>query len=138
MALAFSDRGSLLMTQALASVSTSVTTTGGIEGIRYRTGAQPSQSGTITSAGTLLATFTILEADMTASGNEVTIAAAESTTAAATGTIGHFEAVDGGDNVLFVGSVATSGADINVDNTSLTSGQTVNLNTFTFSIPQGS
>ena len=138
MALAFSDRGSLLMTQALASVSTAVTTTGGITSIRYRTGAQPAQSGTITSAGTLLATFAIAEADMTATGNQVTIAGAESATAAATGTIGHFEAVDAGGNVLFVGSVATSGADINVDNTSLASGQTVNLNSFSFSIPQGS
>lgn len=137
MALAFSDRGSLLMMQGLASVSTSVTTTGGITAIRYRSGAQPAQAATITSSGTLLATFTISEADMTAAGAQITIAAAESTTAAATGTIGHFEAVDSTNAVLFVGSVATSGADINVDNTSLTSGQTTNLNTFTVTVGQG-
>jgi len=138
MALAWSDKGSLLLTEALATVATSVTTTGGITGIRYRTGAQPAQAATIISAGTLLATFAIAEGDMTAVGNQVSISASEGTTAVAAGTVGHFEAIDAAGDVLFVGSVASpTGGDINIDNAVLANGQTVNLNTFTVTVPQG-
>lgn len=139
MALAFSDRGSELLMTSLASPSTSITTTGGIAAIRYRTGARPAQSATINSAGTLLVTFAIVEADMTVSGNTVTIAAAETASAAAAGDVGHYEAVDSGDNVLFVGTVTATGGggDIEIENVTLANGQQVNLNTFSVSVDQG-
>jgi hypothetical protein len=56
-----------------------------------------------------------------------------SATASASGTAGHFEIMDStGTTCHWQGTVGTSGADMILDNTSINSGQTVTITTFTW------
>jgi len=89
--------------------------------------------------GTTLATFTTAG---TAFGNASTgTATLQSTpisaTAAATGTVNAFTLRDQDNAEVLRGSVTATGGggDITVDNTSITSGQTVNITSFTFTVP---
>ncbi|HFD14697.1 MAG TPA: hypothetical protein ENJ38_00135 [Rhodospirillales bacterium] len=55
-----------------------------------------------------------------------------SATAVATGTAAKFDIVDRDGNFVLDGTVGTSNADAIIDNTSISSGQTVNLNSLTY------
>lgn len=113
--------------------------------VEIRSGAQPALNGAL--SGTLLAEFTLSDpafgaaaaagsgAVATAAGLPITDAAA-----AATGTAGYGAVLDSDDNVKWTGTVtATSGGgDFEIDNTSITSGQEVQLTAFTVTQPQGS
>lgn len=87
--------------------------------------------------GTTLATFNLPNPSFgasvtgTATLQGVTITA----TAAATGTVNAFSIEDRDGTEVFRGSVAVSSADITIDSTSITSGQDVNLNSFTLTVP---
>lgn len=89
-----------------------------------------------TSGGsTTLATFTITWGS--ASSGAVAVASTPvSATAAATGTAAEARLYhsSGSDEISGM-TVSTSGANINLDSTSITSGQTVNLSSFTFTEP---
>lgn len=102
--------------------------------LQIRSGVAPANCAAA-SSGTLLAELTLPSDYMSAasSGSKVKIGT-WTATATATGTAGHFRIVDSaGTTCHLQGSVtATSGGgDMELDNTSIASGQTVTVSTFT-------
>lgn len=105
--------------------------------LEIRTGAAPADTATADS-GTILASMTLPSDWLAAAsgGSKAKAGTWEDTSADATGTAGHFRITDnGGSTVHIQGTVtATSGGgDIELDNTSISSGQTVTISTFTIS-----
>jgi hypothetical protein len=108
------------------------TAAGATAKLQIRTGAQPANCAAAAS-GTLLCEIT-LPADWmgAASAGAKSKAGTWTGTAVATGTAAHFRIVDNaGTTCHMQGTVAASGADMNLDNISIASGQTVTVNTFT-------
>ena len=109
--------------------------------IKIYSGSQPA-GGNSSLTGTLLSTLTFgatafgTPAASGAEGSRVVTATANSitsdTSAAATGTAGYFvlEKSDG-TTVIAMGSVATSGADLNLNTTSIVTGATVSITSLT-------
>lgn len=116
------------MNQIQAAVSTSGT-------FLIYTGTVPAHCST-TASGSLLCTITLPTAFLnSASTGSVTIDNGPwSANASASGTAGYFRILDGSSVVHVQGSIATSGSDLNLNNTSITSGQTVSITAFTVSI----
>jgi hypothetical protein len=106
--------------------------------IKIYTGSQPATADTAAS-GTLLATFTLGDpAFGAASGGVITLNGTPLTVAAAaTGTAGWFRAESNGGSTLTVldGSVGTSGNQINLNTTSITSGVNVTITSGTITMP---
>lgn len=108
--------------------------------IKIYTGSQPSVDGAVT--GTLLATMTFSATAFpasSASGGVVTATANAITsgTAGNTGTAGYFALVKSDNStVVATGSVGTSGADLNLNSTSISSGATVSCSSFTITESQ--
>lgn len=102
--------------------------------IKIYTGTQPALNGAVT--GTLLATMTFSATAFptaTASGGTVTATANAITsgTAGNTGTAGYFALVKSdGTTIVATGSVGTSGADLNLNTLTITSGNTVSCSSF--------
>ena len=102
--------------------------------IKVYTGAQPALNGAVT--GTLLATMTFSATAFpaaTASGGIVTATANAITsgTAGNSGTAGYFALVKSDTTtVVGTGSVGTSGADLNLNTLTITSGNTVSCSSF--------
>ena len=102
--------------------------------IKIYTGSQPTEDASLT--GTLLATLTFGSTAFggsssgTATANSIT-----SGTAGNTGTAGYFALVEsGGSTVVATGTCgATSGYDLNLNSTSISSGATVSCSSFTIS-----
>jgi hypothetical protein len=100
--------------------------------MKIRTGAPPSNVAAA-STGTVLATLN-LPSDWlaaAASGAKAKSGTWEDTSADATGTAAHFEITASGGTVHLRGTVSTSGADLNVDNTSFNAGQSFTVTGFT-------
>lgn len=99
--------------------------------IKIYSGAQPALNAALT--GTLLATLTFgATAFGASSGGTATANAITSGTAAATGTAGYFALVKSdGTTVVCTGTCGTSGADLNLSSTSITSGVSVSCSSFT-------
>jgi hypothetical protein len=104
------------------------------------TGSQPALNGSLT--GTLLATLdlsatafaasTAASGTVTATANSITNA-----TAAATGTAGYFALLaSNGTTVVATGSVGTSGCDLDLSSTSIVSGATVAVTSFTVTMAE--
>jgi len=107
--------------------------------IKIYTGSQPALDGSLT--GTLLATLTFGSTafgSSSASAGTVTATANAITsgTAAATGTAGYFALVTSGSAVVATGTVGTSGADLNLNSLSISSGATVSCSSFTITQSQ--
>lgn len=107
--------------------------------IKIYTGAQPALDGAIT--GTLLATLTFGATAFgasTASAGTVTATANAITpgTAGNTGTAGYFALVSSGASTIATGTCGTSGADMNLNTTSIVSGATVSCSSFTITMSQ--
>lgn len=104
--------------------------TGGAASIEIRTGAIPATTLTA-DGGTLLATLTASATAFPASGSDgagnatATANAVTSATAVATGTAGHFRAKNGAGTVILMGTCGTSAADMILNTTSITSGDSV-------------
>jgi hypothetical protein len=98
--------------------------------VKIFTGTQPANCAAADS-GTLLATFSNVNTAAAASGAQAINGTPYSATAAAGGTAGYFRFYNGA-TCHMQGSVATSGADMTIDNATVTSGQTVNLTAFTY------
>lgn len=104
------------------------------------TGAQPSLNASLT--GTLLATMTFGStafAASAASGGVVTAVANTITsgTAGNTGTAGYAALVkSNGTSIIGTMSVGTSGADLNLNSLSVTSGANVSCSSFTVTMPE--
>lgn len=91
-------------------------------------GTQPANANTAISGQTLLVSLTISGSFGTDSDGTITLSSVSNGTAVATGTAQFFR-ITKSDNstVVMDGSVATSGADMNLNNTSINSGQTVSI-----------
>lgn len=100
--------------------------------LKIRTGAQPADCGTADS-GTVLVSITLPSDWMNAaSGGTKTKLGTWSASATGTGTAGHFRLyASDGTTCHMQGAVAVSASDLNLDNTSINSGQTVTISTFT-------
>lgn len=108
--------------------------------LKIYTGAQPAVNGAVT--GTLLVTLPLSAtafASSTAAGGTVTATAnaITSANAVATGTAGYFALVKS-DNTTVVGTgtVGTSGCDLNLTSTSITSGQSIPVTSFSVTMPE--
>ena len=104
--------------------------------IKIYTGSQPA-TGDTAASGTLLATFTLSDpAFGAASGGTITLAGTPLTVAASnTGTAGWFRIQDSSSNNVLDGSVGTSGNQINLNTTSITSGVNVTITSGTITMP---
>ncbi len=108
------------------------TTIGTSAVLKIRTGAQPATVATA-DAGTVLATLT-LPSDWlaaAASGSKAKAGTWEDTSADAAGTAAHFRIyASDGTTAHLQGSVAASGADLNVDNVVFAAGQSFTITAF--------
>src|SRR6185437_926004 len=100
------------------------------------TGSPPANCAAA-STGTLLGTFTCNATNFgTVSAGVLTVAAIANITAGATGTAGYFRVRDsGGVTVHMQGTVALSAADLNITNTSINSGDTLSVSSWTITAP---
>lgn len=97
--------------------------------VKIRTGAQPANCAAADS-GTVLVSWTLASdwAAAAASGSKSFSGTPIGTTASATGTAAHYRLyASDGTTCHMQGTVATSGGDMTIDNTSVNSGQTVNI-----------
>lgn len=114
--------------------------------VKVYTGTQPADANTAISGNTLLGTFdfgSTAFAASSASGTAPTrsaVATANSisdVTAVATGTATWFRALKSdGTTAVFDGSVGTSGADLNLTDTSITSSEDMSVSSFTIAVPE--
>lgn len=105
--------------------------------LRIYSGSQPADADDAAS-GTLLAELTFSDPAFGAansSGVATASAITADSSANATGTAGWFRCVDSAANTVFDGAVSTSGAELNLDSTSITSGQTVSVTALTYTHP---
>lgn len=108
-------------------------------------GAQPATTLTADS-GTKLSTLTLsstaFPASTSTTANGLATATANAitsdTNAAATGTAGYFRLKTGtGGTTIYQGNVGTSGADLNLNTTSITAGDTIAITSFKITLPCG-
>lgn len=103
--------------------------------LKIRSGAQPATCATADS-GTVLATLNLPTDWMAAasSGSKAILGTWQDLSADATGTAGHFRIYDSGGTTCGIqGSITATGGggDMTLDNTSIASGQTVTITSFT-------
>lgn len=102
--------------------------------IQIRSGAQPA-NGNSSLTGTLLATINLgSTAFAAASAGSAALNATSATTAVATGTAGYFAFMNSGGTVEFMGSIGLSSANLVMGSTSITSGASVQVTSYTFSV----
>lgn len=111
------------------------TTVGTSAVLRIRTGAAPADCGTADS-GTVLAEMTLPSDWMAAaaSGSKALSGTWQDASANASGTAGHFRIYDSGGTTCHIQGTCTGtggGGDMELDNTSINSGQQVSVTTFT-------
>lgn len=96
--------------------------------IRLYQGTQPANANTAISTQTLLVSLTISGAFGTDSNGTLTLGSVTNGTAGASGTADFFRIFKSdGTTVVMDGSVGTSGADLNLNTTTISSGQTVSI-----------
>ena len=117
--------------------------TGGAGTVEIRTGA-PEATTLTADSGTLLATLTLSSTAFGAStdgtSNGLATATANSITAAtagASGTAGHFRAKSNAGVVLAQGTCGTSGTDMILNSTTITSGDLVTATSWVITLPDG-
>lgn len=102
--------------------------------VEIRTGSAAAVDSAPT--GTVLATFTLgASAFNAASGGFATAILPAAVTASAGGTAGHYVVKDLGGNVERNGTAGTSGTDMILNNTAFTTGDNVEITSWTFSQP---
>lgn len=117
-------------TNAMTQLATDVGSAGVL---KIFTGSPPANCGTADS-GTLLATLTEAGTLGTATSGVLTITATPNATAGNTGTAGYFRWYPSSPtttNAVIQGLCGTSGSDLNMTSTSITSGQTVTFTSWT-------
>lgn len=124
MALQF---GATLRNDMAAEIQAAVSTSGTL--LIY-TGSEPANCAA-SATGTLLATITLPSSFLTSSAGVTTLAGTWSVAAGNTGTAGYFRILDGSSVCHVQGNVSS---DLVLNNTSITSGQTVAVNTFAVTI----
>lgn len=103
--------------------------------MKIRTGSAPADCGTADS-GTVLATLSLPSDWMAAAsgGSKAKTGTWQDASADATGTAGHFRIYDSGGTTCGIQGTVTAtggGGDLTLDNTSIATGQTVTITTFT-------
>jgi hypothetical protein len=116
--------GATLRNNQVSQIQTSVGASGLL---KIFSGAEPANCAAADPAG-LLVTITLPASFLTSSGGVTTIAGSWSAAASATGTAASFRIYDGSANCHVQGNVTT---DLVLNNTSITSGQTVTVTSFT-------
>lgn len=105
--------------------------------IALYTGTQPANANTGLSGNTLLAQLSLSATAFTVSNNVATANAITSATAVATGTATWFRCYESnGSSVVFDGTVGTSGCDLNMNSTAISSGATVAISSLTFTLTE--
>lgn len=106
--------------------------------IQIYTGTQPANANTAVSTQTLLVTLTFGSTAFGApSGGVLTANSITAGTAVATGTATWYRVLESnGTTVVMDGSVATSGANLNLSTTSIVSGVTVSVSSFTHTVTE--
>lgn len=108
--------------------------------IRIYTGAQPASANDAAS-GTLLVEIATADPAFgaAATGAAALASTPRSAAAGAAGTAGWFRMLDSNNNTVADGSVTATGGggDLTLDNTSIASGQTVNITSLTYTQPAG-
>ena len=102
--------------------------------LRIYNGSRPANVATAITSQTLLVALTTNASAFAAaaSGGILTASAISNGTAAATGTASWFRLFrSNGTTAIMDGDVSTSGADLNLNNTSIATGQTVSVTAFT-------
>ncbi len=96
--------------------------------INIYSGSQPANANTAISGQTLLVTLTVSGSFGTDSNGTITLSTVTNGTAVATGTATFFRITQSnGSTVVMDGSVATSDADLVLNNTSIATGQVVSI-----------
>jgi hypothetical protein len=96
--------------------------------LRIYNGTQPTNANTAISTQTLIVTLTLAGSFGTDSNGTLTLGTVTDGTAVATATADFFRIVKSdGTTVVMDGSVGTSGADLNLNDTSIASGQLVSI-----------
>jgi hypothetical protein len=96
--------------------------------INIYAGSQPANANTAISGQTLLVTLTVTGTFGTDSNGTITLSSVANGTAVATGTASFFRITKSdGTTVVMDGSVATSDADLVLNNTSIATGQVVSI-----------
>lgn len=96
--------------------------------INIYAGSQPANANTAISGQTLLVTLTVSGSFGTDSNGTITLSTVTNGTAVATGTASFFRITQSnGSTVVMDGSVATSDADLVLNNTSIATGQVVSI-----------
>jgi len=96
--------------------------------INIYAGSQPANANTAISGQTLLVTLTVSGSFGTDSNGTITLSTVTNGTAVATGTASFFRITQSnGTTVVMDGSVATSDADLVLNNTSIATGQVVSI-----------
>lgn len=101
--------------------------------IQIRSGSKPATPET-TASGTLLATVPITGSFSAASG-AITAADPGAVTPAASGTAGYFRLLTSGSTAILDGTVGTSGADMNLSSTAISTSSPLDLGVPTFTVP---
>jgi hypothetical protein len=101
--------------------------------LEIRTGSSPGAGSAAT--GTLLASITLPATPFSISNGVATKTGTWSTTAAASGTAGYVRVKDSGGTKIMDLTVGTSGAEVNLDNTNIATGQTVAVSSGTITFP---
>lgn len=101
--------------------------------IKIYSGTKPATPETAVT-GTLLATVTI-SGSFSASGGSITAADPASVTPAASGTAGYFRVATSGGTAILDGTVGTSGADMNLSSTAISTSSPLDLGVPTFTVP---
>lgn len=135
---------SIAAAKAALDATTALVNVGGTGNLFIRSGAQPATTLTADS-GTLGATLpmsaTAFPASTSSTTNGLATATANAitsdTNAAASITAAHFRIKSGGGTVTYQGNVGTSGADLNLNTTTITAGDTVACTSFKITLPCG-
>lgn len=129
MAVTYSDTARNAMLDALS------TTYAASAKLRIYNGTPPTDESTVLSGNTMLAEFT-LAPSAAAAGSKQFVPSTLTATAAATGTATFYRIYNSaGSTCHEQGSVGQGSGDLSLDNTSITSGQTVNVTSFTKTAP---
>ena len=129
MALSYADA---LRHAMLDEITTDIDSGAGAGTLRIYDGSAPADADTALSGNTLLAQLTMSDPSAgAASGGDWTASSITSDSSAdATGTASFFRILDSDTNVVMQGTVGTSGADLNLNSVSITSGDTVSVTSF--------
>lgn len=132
MALQFSDALRNAMLNQIETIG------GAAAKVKIYTGTAPANVAAA-ATGTLLATFTLAsdwmgDAGATLAGRK-DFTGTPSTTAVAAGTAAYFRITTNADVAFMQGTISTTGADLNLDNTNIANGQSIQITSWQITAP---